>query len=107
MIGAHGVGKGIVEEIKWAEEADASPGTPYVRPISVHQSVFEHVLRKHLEKLGTKIELDVELVGIEQSEGSNTVFARLKGQDMEITEKYEYIIAADGARGVCTVAGSV
>ena len=53
------------------------------------------VRRKHLEKLCTK-------VGIERIEGSKTALARLKSQDIEVNEEYEYIVAADGAHGVCS-----
>ena len=66
--GAHGTGKEIVGEIEWAEGADASPSTPYARPVSVHQSVFKKCSTEALKKLGTNVELGVESVSIEQNQ---------------------------------------
>ncbi|ETW78092.1 hypothetical protein HETIRDRAFT_325575, partial [Heterobasidion irregulare TC 32-1] len=97
MMAVHGVGKEILQEIKWADEVDESPGIPYVGPINLHQSMFENVLRKNLEKLGTKVELGVELVGLEQSK--DKVIAHIKSEEGDTAQAFQYIIGADGARG--------
>ena len=116
MMAVHGVGKEILQEIKWADEVDESPGIPYVSdllyftwqclirrcnkvgPINLHQSMFENALRKNLEKLGTKVELGVELVRLEQSK--DKVIARIKSEEGEIAQAFQYIVGADGARGM-------
>ncbi|KAA1474341.1 hypothetical protein DENSPDRAFT_803931 [Dentipellis sp. KUC8613] len=97
QIAKHGVGKEILGEVPWAEEADESPSTPYRTISDVNQSTFERVLRKHLEELGTNVNLGVRLVGIEQT--ADKVTAKLSSEDKEYAEEYDYVICADGARG--------
>ncbi|TFY80920.1 hypothetical protein EWM64_g3088 [Hericium alpestre] len=97
QIGKHGVGKEIVAEVPWAEYADDLPSVPYRSITDVNQSAFEGVIRGHLEKLGTHVENGVELVGIEQTDDKVTVKLSIDGE--ETTEEYDYVIAADGAKG--------
>ncbi|KAI0314515.1 FAD/NAD-P-binding domain-containing protein [Amylostereum chailletii] len=102
----HGTGHEVVSDIQWADEADPSPGIPYAGPINLHQSTFEEVLRKSVEKLGVTIELGVELLGYEQdvdaegAVGGDSVGVRLRlPAGEEVREEFEYVVAADGARG--------
>ncbi|TFY81783.1 hypothetical protein EWM64_g2228 [Hericium alpestre] len=95
-IGVHGAGKEILSEMKWAEEADESPGTPYRCGFNVNQSVFERVLREQLEKQSIAVETDVDLVGIERS--ASVARACLLVDGIQREEEFDYIVAADGAK---------
>ncbi|TFY57050.1 hypothetical protein EVG20_g8695 [Dentipellis fragilis] len=97
LIAKHGVGKEILGEVPWAEHADESLSTPYRSISDVNQSAFEAVLRKHLEQLGTTVDLGVKLVGIEQT--ADKVTTRLASGGEEYIEEYDYVVCADGAKG--------
>ncbi|TFY52069.1 hypothetical protein EVG20_g10720, partial [Dentipellis fragilis] len=124
QIAKHGKGKEILAEIKWAEYADESPATPYVRlsprillytmltpwwtiqrsVSDVNQSAFEGIVREHLAKLGTTVENGVELVGISQTEDKVSVTLAKDGK--ETVEEYDYVISADGAKGAPLTPGT-
>ncbi|KAI0264670.1 FAD binding domain-containing protein [Gloeopeniophorella convolvens] len=97
QMAVHGSGLEIVSTVEWAEEADPSPGVPYVRVRSLHQSTVEQILRAHLEKLGVQVELNTEIVGLEQRE--DHVIARLKTLQGESEDGFSYVVAGDGAKG--------
>ncbi|KAI0042339.1 hypothetical protein FA95DRAFT_586450 [Auriscalpium vulgare] len=97
LMGVHSVGKEITEAVAWADEADASPGTPHPTLISTSQAGLEGVLRQHLERFGTKIEMGVELVDLKQD--NNKVAVQLKSMDVDTTAEFSYVVGADGAKG--------
>lgn len=67
----------------------------------VNQDQHEAVLRKHLEALGTKVELSAELEDIQQKEDSATATIIKYSENGSVVEHatFSYIIGADGGKG--------
>lgn len=63
--------------------------------------MHQAIIRKHVESLGGRVELDTELVGLDQDETS--VRAKIKkvrdGQAKEEDVVFDYVVGADGAKG--------
>ncbi|KAI0065250.1 FAD/NAD-P-binding domain-containing protein [Artomyces pyxidatus] len=96
-IAVHGIGNEVLSHVVFAEESEASPGTPYLGMVNVSQAELEKVLRRHLELIGANVEMGVEMVALEQDKEKVTVTFRTK--EGESTEQYNYVVAADGTRG--------
>lgn len=108
--------------VKWSEDAEDSPTIPYVSPClivlsrrleyqflfqpsvaSTSQATLENVLRQHIRKLGGKVETGVELIAFEQDEQKVMVHLLRRGEDgksQEETMICEFVIGADGAKGM-------
>ncbi|KAH9830219.1 FAD binding domain-containing protein [Rhodofomes roseus] len=103
LMAMHGVGREVLKETRFEEEADESPHVPYPRSVHVGQHVLERVLRENIDKLGARVEFGVELVSFEQH--AEQVVTELSISTSEHTppsvETLEctYMIAADGAKG--------
>lgn len=74
---------------------------PQRNPRLIGQSHHESILREHLAKYGTQIELGVELVGFTQDQDG--VIAELlhhagENQGKKETTQVDYLVGAEGAR---------
>ncbi|OBZ76355.1 Pentachlorophenol 4-monooxygenase [Grifola frondosa] len=90
---------GIIDEtMKWTEEAESCPQIPFSQVASTSQAQLEKILRRHIENLGAHVELGVTLTGVEQT--ADTVTARLTSKGVEELFECQYIVGADGAKGI-------
>ena len=66
----------------------------------VSQYLHEQVLRDHVEKLGAKVELGTELVGISQDSENVTVdLAKCEGGEKTVEQAtFKYVVGADGGK---------
>ncbi|KAH9912833.1 FAD binding domain-containing protein [Fomitopsis serialis] len=102
LMATHGTGQEVLKITRWEQEAQPSPHIPYPRVASCSQAEFEKVLRKHIEKLGAKVEYGVELTKFEQH--ASGVVANLRGSSTgdatyEETVECAYMVGGDGAKG--------
>ncbi|KAL4242532.1 Rifampicin monooxygenase-like protein [Abortiporus biennis] len=86
-----------------APDVDATPDIPFPNPRMLGQDRIEAILRSHLTKLGVEIERSTELVKFQQD--SNGVTAEilkrnLDNQEIRETAHFNFLVGADGARGV-------
>jgi 2-polyprenyl-6-methoxyphenol hydroxylase-like FAD-dependent oxidoreductase len=65
------------------------------------QQVLDEVLRRHLDKFSCNVEFGTELRSLEQSEDGVTAVLAKNGT-LE-TFRTNWVIGADGAKGVCHV----
>ncbi|KAF7305747.1 FAD-binding-3 domain-containing protein [Mycena chlorophos] len=93
-------GTTILKAFEWSQGVPPSPTTPYANIASISQSEIERILRLHLGKYGCQVEMGTKLVGLTQD--STVVSAKvLVGDATEATTiTADYLIAADGARGI-------
>ena len=74
-----------------------------MNPVLLGQSRTQSIIRNHLNRLGREVELGTELADIEQND--DYVTCRLKktkadGSVEDETFKVDYVVGADGGRGV-------
>ena len=81
---------------------------PQRNPILIGQNYNEAILREHLAKYGTHVELGVPLVGFTQdSDGVTAELVHLGTNDQETQEtiRVQYLVGAEGARSTLTAFG--
>ncbi|KAF9529786.1 FAD binding domain-containing protein [Crepidotus variabilis] len=95
-----------LKEIVMLPHLEPTPAVPYPNALFLGQASLRGLLLKYLQKAGRSIELGVALKSLEDR-GSNGVHATLVHQaseeSTELTEEeatFEYVIGADGAKGV-------
>ena len=84
----------FVDVRRMTEPREPTPDTPYPNPWVLGQSQLEGVLRARLLELGARVELGTELVGLDQDEQGVT--ARLSAGGTEETDRFDYLVGADG-----------
>ncbi|KAF9524863.1 FAD binding domain-containing protein [Crepidotus variabilis] len=90
----------VVKEYFLHHVVDPTPDRPYINPRLLGQESLDKVLREILEKLGCHIELGMGLVGFEQDDEKVKVKLQRASGGEEEEASYDYMIGADGARGV-------
>ncbi|EIW84673.1 hypothetical protein CONPUDRAFT_116825 [Coniophora puteana RWD-64-598 SS2] len=88
-----------LKEFPMAPVFDPTHAIPIINPLAIGQCNVERILRSHLEKLGCCVEYGVELLSFEQNEERVLVQTATKDGTSEKI-KVQYIVGADGARGV-------
>ncbi|EIW84636.1 hypothetical protein CONPUDRAFT_162014 [Coniophora puteana RWD-64-598 SS2] len=91
-----------LKEFPMTPYADPTPAIPFNNVLVLGQSSVERHLRSHLEKRGTLLEYGKELVSFEQHDDGVVAQISVKTEDGIHTETInaQYIIGADGARGI-------
>jgi 2-polyprenyl-6-methoxyphenol hydroxylase-like FAD-dependent oxidoreductase len=89
-------GSTVLAEGDMHEGRYPTPSTPYASPLITPQWRVEEALRGLLERIGGRVELGIELVGVDQNEDGAT--ATLRGKDGEERVQCKYLVAADGGR---------
>ncbi|KAG6886207.1 hypothetical protein C0993_010769 [Termitomyces sp. T159_Od127] len=95
-----------IGEFDMSPRVDPTPSCPYNNIVFLGQNYVEGILRDTLAKLQCKVENGTELVSFEQTEsGVNVTLLRhgTDGSDVKGTPEhctYDWMIGADGARGV-------
>ncbi|TFK47976.1 hypothetical protein OE88DRAFT_584720 [Heliocybe sulcata] len=80
-----------------------TPDRPHLNPCTLSQNLNEAILRSHLSRYGTQVELGTELHGFEDKGDHIVASIVKKGPDgSEHTEYYNasYLVGADGAKGI-------
>ncbi|KAH9939635.1 FAD binding domain-containing protein, partial [Epithele typhae] len=101
-------GRRVVREWHILEEPVITPDRPYVHlqgHAMISQFQTQGILRAELEKYGVRVELGVELVGLEQREGEVVATVRRVGA-VEEQIHAAYVVGADGAKGKWTARAS-
>ncbi|KAI0784330.1 FAD binding domain-containing protein [Abortiporus biennis] len=96
-------GRDIESVIPLAPLVDATPDIPFPNPRMLGQAGIESILRSHLTKLGVEIECSKELVKFEHDSKGVTAEILKRGSDNQETRetaRFDFLIGADGARGV-------
>ncbi|KAH9917071.1 FAD/NAD-P-binding domain-containing protein [Fomitopsis serialis] len=103
LMATHGTGQEVLKITRWEQDAGPSPHIPYPRVASSCQAEFEKVLRKHIEKLGAKVEYGVELTTFEQHAHGVVAHLRVSSKSgdatSEETVECAYMVGGDGAKG--------
>ncbi|EMD39057.1 hypothetical protein CERSUDRAFT_104329 [Gelatoporia subvermispora B] len=79
------------------------PDRPFAEQKILSQAKLEAIFRKHLAEHNIEVELGTELIGIEHDEDGATatlLVSKADGIAAKETVRCEYLIGADGARGV-------
>ncbi|KAL4248923.1 Rifampicin monooxygenase-like protein [Abortiporus biennis] len=82
---------------------EETPGVPYPNPLMIGQDHAESILRSHLDKFGIEVERSTELVNFQQDhDGVTAEILKRSDNDKETKEtaRFDFLIGADGARGV-------
>ncbi|EIW84675.1 FAD/NAD(P)-binding domain-containing protein [Coniophora puteana RWD-64-598 SS2] len=100
LMQAHTYGSAdILEEFSMVPVFDETPACPFNNSLAIGQCTVEQTLASHVEQLGCIIEYGKELLSFKQDEGH--VVAEIAAKDGTIeTTGVEFLIGADGARGV-------
>ncbi|KAH7924275.1 FAD/NAD(P)-binding domain-containing protein [Leucogyrophana mollusca] len=82
--------------------SDPTPSCPYINYLALGQDIVEGYLREQLAKYSCLVELGAEVLSLEQHAGHVEVrLAKTQGgHRTEKLERYDWVIGADGARGV-------
>ncbi|KAH7884926.1 FAD binding domain-containing protein, partial [Phlebopus sp. FC_14] len=81
---------------------ETTPAFPYFNPVMLGQQTLEAILRSHLEEMSCSVELGTGLRSFEQNEDRvlASIVRKVDGEDYEETVECQWLIGADGARGV-------
>jgi len=94
----------ILKEFEIAPILESTPAIPHINMRFFGQQNLEKIINTEIKKYNSSVELGVELVSLEQFE--NRVEVKLHKKNSETLEfeeeisKYEWVVGADGARGV-------
>lgn len=96
-------GERVLETFRMFPHVDATPSRPFLQCKALSQSLSQDILRAHLARFGTEVEMGTELHDFEQCD--DHVVARIvkKSADgKESTESYSasYLVGTDGAKGI-------
>ncbi|KAJ7504265.1 FAD binding domain-containing protein [Mycena galericulata] len=82
-----------------APKLDPTPSCPHLSPLCIGQNHLESVLREALRKTSCEVEFGSELVSLAQdADGVDATIINKNGQ--EEVQRYDFLVGADGARGV-------
>ncbi|KXN91304.1 Pentachlorophenol 4-monooxygenase [Leucoagaricus sp. SymC.cos] len=98
LMAMHGSDGQIAKVVKWAEAAETRPEIPLPDQRFSSQAELERILRAHIAKFGVSVEHGVELTGIEQNDAGVTT--QLIRAGIEESFECQYVVGADGARGI-------
>ena len=84
----------FVDIRRMVDPRDPTPDTPYPNPWVLGQSQLEAILRARLLEYGVHVELGIELVGLDQD--PHGVTARLSTATSSVTDRFDYLVGADG-----------
>ncbi|KAG6866549.1 hypothetical protein C0991_002034 [Blastosporella zonata] len=96
--GTHPIG-----EFEMSPHVDPTPSCPYPNIVLLGQGRVEDILRSALAEQQCNVEVAIELVSFEQTESSVTVHLVRHGPDGSYSPEhasYDWMIGADGARGI-------
>ncbi|EIW78243.1 hypothetical protein CONPUDRAFT_83737 [Coniophora puteana RWD-64-598 SS2] len=92
----------VLKEFRMSPHYEPTPAIPFSSPKIIGQNNVERNLRSHLQKLGCTVEYGTELRSFQQDEEG--VIAQVVTKDGDIqtasTIKSQFLVGADGARGV-------
>ncbi|KAJ7182526.1 FAD binding domain-containing protein [Mycena crocata] len=88
-----------IKTFAMAPPLDPSPACPYVNPLCIGQDHLEAILRQALQKYSCEVEFGSELVSLTQdADGVEATIVTHSGK--EGTQRFEFLVGADGGRGV-------
>ncbi|KLO15429.1 hypothetical protein SCHPADRAFT_849655 [Schizopora paradoxa] len=92
----------VIKKYEMVEQIPTTPAFPIGAALTIPQYLHEGVLRDHISRLGGKIELGVELVGLEQDEDG--VFVDIEetrdGKTTRTNGRYDWVIGTDGGHSI-------
>ncbi|KAF7288974.1 Pentachlorophenol 4-monooxygenase [Mycena indigotica] len=91
-------GKTILKAFDWSQSAPESPTIPFRQTASISQHELEKILRHHLNGRGCKVAMGLKLIGIAQNDQAVTATVQIDEKTVDI--KCDFLVAADGAKGV-------
>ncbi|KAJ6495427.1 FAD binding domain-containing protein [Mycena sanguinolenta] len=77
---------------------DPTPAFPFREPIWLGQNRLEGILRAALQTYSCEVEFGTSLVSLMQD--ADGVNATIEKDEKEDTQKFEFVVGADGARGI-------
>ncbi|KAF9478246.1 hypothetical protein BDN70DRAFT_880202 [Pholiota conissans] len=96
----------VVHEFEMSPRRSPTANNPYLNPVMLGQDKLEKIFHNALAAFGCSVELGTELLSFVQTDGRvrAKLIKRGMSQDMDSGEieetMFEYMIGADGARGV-------
>ena len=99
----------VLECLSFAEHKLDSVHRRQMNPVLLGQSRTTEILRNHTKRLGREVELGTELVDIDQNDDYVTCQLKKTNADGSVEDeilKVDYVVGADGARGLWNLIGS-
>ncbi|EIW78242.1 hypothetical protein CONPUDRAFT_108040 [Coniophora puteana RWD-64-598 SS2] len=103
LIHTHAAGSlEVLKELPMTPRYEPTPAIPFISPKVIGQNNVERILSSHIQKLGCTVEYGAELRSFEQDEEGVVAQIVIRDGDKETTStiRSQFLIGADGARGV-------